>query len=140
MSDVDTVQTAGELRLAIGRLVRAARDKDVMPLAQTNALGFLDRNGPMTTSDLAALLRVRQQSMARTVALLVEGGQVEQYRHPTDGRKILLRLTEAGQAELQGTRDRRVEWLADAIGTRLNPAEQATLAAAVPLLARLAED
>lgn len=140
MGEVDVFHTASELRLVIGRLVRSARTKDSMPLAQAGVLGYLDRDGPMTTSDLAVLERVRQQSMARTVAQLLAVGYVEQRRHPSDGRKILLHLTVAGLAQLRKRRERRAEWLAEAICTRLDPEEQRRLAESVHLLARLAED
>ena len=131
-------QIAGALRSVIGSLVRRARTTDDMPLAQAAALGFIDREGPMTTSELAARQQVRHQSMARTVGQLVELGFTSQQPHPEDGRKVLVVLTEAGRQALHTRRRHRTDWLADGIATELSPAEQQRLAACLPLLERLA--
>jgi DNA-binding MarR family transcriptional regulator len=139
MTEVDVVHTAAELRVTIGSLVRAARTRDPMPLAQAGALGYLDREGPMTTSDLAARQQVRQQSMARTISQLVAAGFVRQRPHPSDGRKILIEITDEGRGALEERRGRRVEWLTEAIETRLTPDEQRLLAEAVKLLGRLTD-
>jgi DNA-binding MarR family transcriptional regulator len=135
----DVARTAADLRLTLGRLARQVRAEASMPMGQTAVLGHLYRTGPMTTSDLAAAERVRPQSMARTVALLVGLGLVEQQPHPTDGRKVLLSVSPAGRAALEEQRERRAGWLAEAIAEKLSPAEQKTLARGVELLARLTE-
>ncbi|HMJ32775.1 MAG TPA: MarR family transcriptional regulator [Baekduia sp.] len=136
----DVARTAADLRLALGRLVRQVRrEASLLPIGQAAVLGHLDRTGPMTTSDLAAAERVRPQSMARTVALLVGLGLVEQAPHPTDGRKILVSASAAGRAALEDQRERRAGWLAEAIAEKLTPAEQKTLASSVALLGRLTE-
>jgi DNA-binding MarR family transcriptional regulator len=135
----DVARTAADLRLVIGRLVRQVRQEATLPMGQAAVLGHLDRTGPMTTSDLAAAERVRPQSMARTVARLVELGLVEQASHPTDRRKVLISATAAGRAALEEQRERRAGWLAEAITEKLTPAEQRTLARSVELLGRLTE-
>jgi DNA-binding MarR family transcriptional regulator len=132
-------RTAHELRLAVGSLVRAVNARGAVPAGQLAALGVLDRDGAATTSDLAARTRVRPQSMAATVQSLVARGLVEGRPHPTDGRKTLLAITDAGRDVLGGERDRREDRLAAAIDEALTPDERATLEAATPLLARLAD-
>lgn len=139
MTDADVARTASELRLALGRLVRRVRAELSLPLGQAAVLGHLDRTGPMTTSELAVAERVRPQSMARTVAQLIDLGLVATRPHPSDGRKTLLLLTPAGTAALEDQRERRAEWLARAIEQQLTPAEQKTLARSVELLDRLTE-
>jgi len=127
---------SADLRLVIGRLVRQARHTDDLPLPQAAVLGYLDREGAMTTSDLAAAAHVRPQSMAHTVRQLLEASYIEAGPHPTDGRKSLLRLTASGRRVLDRRRQRRADWLASAIA-RLPAADQRTLAAAVPILGQL---
>jgi DNA-binding MarR family transcriptional regulator len=134
VSEVDITRTAGELRAVVGGLVRRARTAGELPAAQAAVLGFLDREGPMTTSELAGAQRVRHQSMSRTVAQLLAQGMVGRRPHPGDGRKTLIVLGPAGRAALEG---RRVDWLAEAIATELTAAEQCRLAQAIELLARL---
>ncbi|MFL6052996.1 MAG: MarR family winged helix-turn-helix transcriptional regulator [Actinoallomurus sp.] len=140
MSEVDVNEVAHDLRLVVGRLVRRARSRtDLLPTAQDAVLGHLDREGPMTTSELADRQRVRHQSMARTVGQLIALDLIAPGPHPSDARKTLLTITEAGRAELAGQRTRRAGWLAEAITSELSPEEQRDLARAVALLGRLAD-
>src|SRR4051812_44192177 len=83
---MDDVALAADLRLQLGRLVRRGRAEDPRPQAVTAVLGLLGREGPLTTSQLAAAQRVRPQSMARTVRTLETDGLVERSTDPQDAR------------------------------------------------------
>ncbi|MCX4749709.1 MarR family transcriptional regulator [Kitasatospora sp. NBC_01287] len=132
------LQLAADLRAALGDLVRRVRHAEsALPQNQAGALGWLVREGPHTTAELADRQRVRHQSMARTVALLLQAGLIRQERHPTDGRKLVLTATEAGMATLQGQRRRREQHLAAAIERELTESERQTLRQAVDLLRRI---
>lgn len=147
----DAAQTAADLRLAVGRLVRhTRRETATLPPSQMAVLGRLDRDGPQTVAELAAAERVSHQSMTRLTGGLVAAGMVgpapqgEDARagHPAatvDRRRKPLALTQKGAAALHDQRMTRSTHLARAIEARLSPAEQRTLAAAIPLLERLAE-
>ena len=134
---MDDALLAAELRLQLGRLVRRGRAEDPRPHAVTAVLGLLARGGPSTTSQLAAAQRVRPQSMARTVRQLEAEGLVVRASDPQDARKSPLALTEQGRDALEHERQRRTDWLTQAIAEALDPQERATLTAAVPLLARI---
>ncbi|MBZ9599672.1 MarR family transcriptional regulator [Streptomyces erythrochromogenes] len=138
MPSSEAAAIAAELRIATGRLIRRVKDEDRIPLGQAAVLGALDRNGPMTTSDLAADQRVRPQSMARAVGLLLEQGLVTRRAHPTDGRKSLVELSDAGRTALEAERGRRAGWLAQAIAAELSDEERELLARSIVLLKRLA--
>ncbi|MEU0227259.1 MarR family winged helix-turn-helix transcriptional regulator [Streptomyces sp. NPDC006284] len=129
---------AEELRQAIGQLVRAVRAADTMPPGEAAVLGHLDRGGPRTTADLAHLRGVTHQSAAKSVKELLGRGLVRAEPHPSDGRKLLLHITEAGRACLRTERERRADWLNTAIRDALGPDEQRQLRDCVPLLTRLA--
>lgn len=135
----DTQELAEGLRAAIGRLVRAARTADLLPQGEAAVLGGLDRDGPQTTADLAQRRGVRHQTVAKTVKELSARGLVRAEPHPSDGRKLLLHLSEAGRARLAEDRGRRADWLAAAIAGELTAAERRQLADCVPLLGRLSE-
>jgi DNA-binding MarR family transcriptional regulator len=136
----DVARLAADLRLTLGRLVRRARaESTLLPVGQTAVLGRLDREGPMTTSDLAAAERVRPQSMARTVALLQQEGFVVGEPHPTDGRKTLLKIAPAGLETLTVQRQGREGWLAEALEAELSAAERRSLRRTVALLDRLTD-
>lgn len=138
MPTPEAAAIAVDLRTAMGKLTRRVKDEDRIPLGQAAVLGALDRNGAMTTSDLAADQRVRPQSMARAVGLLMEQDLITRRAHPTDGRKSLVELSDAGRAALEAERGRRAGWLARAIEAELDDEERALLARSVALLERLA--
>lgn len=134
-----TPLVASELRAVLGRLLRRLRAEHRFPLSHGAVLGRLDRAGCSSVSELAAHEGVRPQSMAQTVADLEVEGLVARRPDPSDGRRMLVDLTEAGAAALQADRRHREGWLADAIAHELSPEEQRVLETAVGLLRRLAE-
>jgi DNA-binding MarR family transcriptional regulator len=122
----------------LGQLLRRLRAEHRFPISHATVLGRLDREGPATTSGLAAAERMRPQSMAQTVAELEADGLVARTPDPADRRRILIDLTERGRAVLAEERSRREGWLAEAIAAELTAEEQDLLVRAVPLLGRLA--
>jgi DNA-binding MarR family transcriptional regulator len=86
---------------------------------------------------LALAEGVRPQSMGATVATLEAAGFVSGAPDPTDGRKVVLSLTDAARKCVTAGRAAREDWLFRAIRARLSPAEQDDLAGAVELLKRL---
>jgi DNA-binding MarR family transcriptional regulator len=136
---IDVPLVASELRVVLGQLVRRLRAEHRFSLAQGAVLGRLDREGPRSTSDLAAAERMRPQSMAQIVGELEADGLISRHPDPTDGRRSLIELTEGGLKTLEEDRRQRVGWLIDAIADGLSEREQQALAEAVPLLTRLAD-
>jgi DNA-binding MarR family transcriptional regulator len=101
-------------------------------------LGLLVRTGEQTVGDLARAERVQPPSMTRTVNCLEADGYVVRRPHDTDGRQVVVSLTDAGRAAVLADRQRRDAWLARQLGS-LTPAERAALRDAAPILARLAQ-
>lgn len=138
--DAAAGRVAADLRVALGPLVRRLRQvrpDDELTLSQTSALVRLEREGPATSSELAAAEGIRPQSMCTIVAALQERGLVARAQHPGDGRRIVLSLTAAGHEGLHDARTERSRRLATAIAAELSPEEQRQLAAAIPLLERI---
>jgi DNA-binding MarR family transcriptional regulator len=138
-SKLDVASTASELRVVLGRLVRRLRAEHNFAISHATVLGRLDREGPRTTSALAAAERVRPQSMAQTLAELGAAGLVGRRPDPLDGRQVLIELTDLGRQALRDERRRRDGWLAQAIASELTAEEQALLGRAIPLLHRLTQ-
>ena len=138
-TQTDAAQTASELRVALGQLMRRLRSEHRFPLASGAVLGRLDREGPQSVSDLATSERVRPQSMAQTVGDLEAEGLVARRPDPGDRRRSLVELTDKGIVTLQADRRHREGWLAKAIAEDLTLEDQAVLERAVVLLRRLAE-
>lgn len=128
---------AEDLRHSIGALVRAVRAADTMPGGEAAILGYLDRDGPQTTAELAQRRMVSHQSAAKSVKELLHVGLVTAEPHPQDRRKILLHINNSGLERLRQERDRRAASLQGAIHDTLSAEEQQELRNVLPLLTRL---
>jgi DNA-binding MarR family transcriptional regulator len=133
---------ASELRLSVMRLRRrlaVERHPDnELSMNSMAVLGALYRNGEMSLGELAAYERVQPPSMTRTIKCLEEDGYVTRRPHETDGRLVLVSLTEKGRTTLLADRARRDEWLATRL-RELTADERAVLRQAAPILQRLAQ-
>jgi DNA-binding MarR family transcriptional regulator len=133
---------AGELRVAISKLVRRAREQagaGDFTNSQKSVLLRLERDGPATVSMLARAEGVRPQSMRMTVAALEAAGAVSGKADPKDGRQTFLSLTPAFAKILKTGRAAKEDWLIRALKAQLTPSEQTQLAAAAKLLGKLAD-
>ena len=131
---------ASALRIGVMRLARRLRQQRVdrtLTLSQLSALATLDRHGALTPGELAAHEKVQPPSMTRIVSTLEGLGHVARTPHPTDGRQVVLAITDSGTALLREERRRREAWL-DAQLRDLTDAERAALRAAIPVLEKLA--
>jgi DNA-binding MarR family transcriptional regulator len=138
----DASEVAGALRVAVGLLVRKMRqplNEGELTIAESAALGRLERGGPATSSDLARLDRISPQSMGVTVAALLDRGLIQRSRDPEDGRRIVLSITEAGRRTVHDKRGARTEQIAAALRKGFGGDELAQLKAAAALIERLAE-
>jgi DNA-binding MarR family transcriptional regulator len=137
----ESQELASDLREVISRLLRRLRsERREFSLAEAAVLSRLYRGGPSTVSDLATAERVRPQSMAATVAQLVERRWVARTPDPADGRRITITMTDEGTEALLDDRARREGWLADAIERDLTERDREVLAQAVALLNRMVDE
>ena len=137
---VDTA-LASELRTTVMRLARRLRNQrtdDSLSLSQIAALGTLVRHGPLTPSELAAHERVQPPSMTRLLAKLEVAGLVTRTDHPTDGRQVLVAVSQQGLDMIKADRKRRDAWLAQRLRD-LTPEDREVLHRAAEVLGRLAE-
>ncbi len=136
-------EVAAQLMAGIGLLVRRLRQGqahiDDLSMPETSALARLDRGGPTTAAALAKVEQISPQSMGATIAALEARGLVERRPDPGDGRRILLAPSTAGLEVLRTRRDARTERLAQVITASCSAADLRALAAAAPVLERLAQ-
>ena len=76
--------------------------------------------------------------MTRTVNCLEEGGYVARRPHDTDGRQVVVVLSDRGRETVLADRARRDAWLAQRL-RELTADERAVLRKAAPILERLAQ-
>jgi DNA-binding MarR family transcriptional regulator len=136
---VDTNLLASELRVVLGQLMRRLRAEHPFSISQGAVLGRLDRQGTASIGELATAERVRPQSMAQTVCDLEALGLIARRPDPSDGRRVLVDLTELGSVTLAEDRRKREGWLARAIAEDVSGEDQEVLQRAVDLLRRLAD-
>src|SRR5205085_6214650 len=139
-----TVQTdtqlASRLRLAVVRLARVLRQKAQDPItpSQLSALVSVERGGPVTLGELAALESVQPPTMTRIVAALEEQGLVFREADPADRRISRLHITPAGRKLLEKNRSRKTAYLASRM-RGLGAEERDVLERAAALLERMTE-
>lgn len=141
VSDLPDSGLARDLSVSAMRLNRRLRlrhSSDRLPVAQLSILTTLLREGPMTTGELAARERIKPPSVSRSSHTLVESGLISRAPHPTDGRQVVLQLTDTGTAAAREEVAAREIALAEQL-ENLTAQERETLAAAAGILAEIVE-
>jgi DNA-binding MarR family transcriptional regulator len=132
---------ASALRLAVVRLnrrMRAQRADSFVTISQLAAMSTLDFHGPLTPGELASHEKVQPPSMTRVLAGLEEMALVARRPHPTDGRQVIVELTDAGKQLCRDEVRMREAWLSRRVA-ELDPEEQEALRKAVEVINRMVE-
>ena len=135
----DVSETAGRLRIAVARLARKLRQQNVGSLGPTSdaALASIEREGPLTLGELAAIEQIAPPSVTRLIGKLEDAGFVERRFDQRDRRVCRVEVTEAGRRQVVDNRRRRHEWLAGRL-EQLPDADRVRIAQALDVLERLA--
>jgi DNA-binding MarR family transcriptional regulator len=131
----ELLETADKLHSAAIHLLRRLRVRDresgIGP-SQLSALSVLVFGGPRSLGELADAEQVRPPTMSRIVSGLERAGLIK--RHATeDGRRVRLEAAAKGTKILWEGRKRRVESLANALGS-LSAKEQQQVSELTALL------
>lgn len=135
---IDTA-LASALRLSVVRLnrrLRGQRADTSVTLTQLAALSTLKGYGALTPGELAAHEKVQPPSMTRVLAALEERELVLRRPHPTDGRQVLVELTDQGRELLHSEVRMREAWLARRLA-ELSAEEREVLRAASTVIDKL---
>ena len=93
----------------------------------------------MTPGALAAKERVQPPSMTRVIASLTDLELVERKPHPTDGRQIIVSLSDAGRALIADETSAREAWMTEQLST-LTDEQLVVLTSAVGIMKQLVDD
>ena len=118
-------------------LLRHGNPPNDISLTAASTLRRLEREGPRRLTELAAAEGVTQPAMTQLAQRLERDGLAERTTDATDGRVVLVRVTQAGRDLLAHRRQVRARHLA-ALLDRLSADDEALIAAALPALERLA--
>jgi DNA-binding MarR family transcriptional regulator len=135
----ETIAAADRLHSAAIHLLRRLRKQDAasgVGPAQLSALSVLVFAGPKTLGELAAAEQVKPPTMSRVVAGLKRSHLIEITRDSRDARRMHIRATAKGALLLQQGRQRRVEYLAQHLGS-LTTSELTQLSAVAGILESL---
>jgi DNA-binding MarR family transcriptional regulator len=135
---------ATRLALALKHMRARVREKSTageigLTTTQLSIFSRLRLHGPTTASSLAAAEHISQQAIAQSVMPLKAAGLVRSDPDPSDRRKTLLSITEAGLAARKSVVAAGNSWLEGAIESTLDAEQRRTLDQAIELLETLAD-
>jgi DNA-binding MarR family transcriptional regulator len=142
MPNTDPNEVADALRVSIGLLVRRIRQLQIegsLTLPETAALKRLDVFGATTATELAKQEQISPQSMGATLSALEKRRFIQRLPDPHDGRRSIVAIASSGAKALRENRSKRTRLLAQALAENFTREELLVLAAAAPLVERLAE-
>jgi DNA-binding MarR family transcriptional regulator len=129
------------LRLVVTRLARRLRQQGETSASPTQlaALATIERDGPLTLGELAAVERVRPPTITAAVGRLEEQGLVHRRADKRDRRVARVEITPHGRRLLEQSRSRKTAYLERRLAA-LDPDERATLERAATVLERIVDE
>jgi DNA-binding MarR family transcriptional regulator len=124
--------------MSLARRLRRERAPHAPSSTKLAVLGALYRQGPLAAHQLSDADRIQPQSLTRTLTALTADGLIDRHVDPTDRRRSVISITQAGRDVLAFSMADSDRWLGGELAS-LTPAEQAVLALAAELMERLAE-
>ena len=128
------------LRLVVTRLARRLRQHGETTASPTQlaALATVERDGPLTLGELAAVERVQPPTITAAVGRLEQRGLVHRRADPGDRRVARVEVTPQGRRLLEQSRSRKTAYLERRLAA-LTADERVTLERAAGILERLLE-
>lgn len=140
---MNTIELSTSLRAVVSALHKGLRKQltsaTTYSMTELETIGLLNRNNYLLPSELAALTRIKTQSMSQILKKMEEQGIIERSPSADDKRKVYISLTPFGKKMVDKTRYDRDEWLKDAVDKLLTKSEKELIVTALPALKKLAE-
>jgi DNA-binding MarR family transcriptional regulator len=138
------IEVAAALRTVIHRLVKLLRrethGEGQLSLTERSVLGTLYQNAGLPPSNLAQLEKVSSQSMSQIINHLYELSLIDKTPSGEDKRKVLLSLTPEGRVYVEDNRQRKQEWLANALQQKVSAGDKDVLMEAMKILTKIIEE
>ncbi len=137
---MDTSELASSLRLAISSLHKGLRKQshavNAYSMTEIETIALLFRNDSLLPTELAAMTKVKTQSMSQILKKMEEQKIIKRSPSEDDKRKVYISLTSYGKEIVEKTRYDKDEWLKGAI-EKLTDKEKELLTKALPVLNKL---
>jgi len=138
-----TTELASSLRTVISTLHKGLRKQmysaNTYSMTEMETIGHLVRNASLLPTELAALTRIKTQSMSQILNKLEQQGVIKRTPSRTDKRKVAVSLTSSGKKMVEKIKYVGDESLKAAIERSLSAKEKELLASVLPVLNKLIE-
>ncbi|MVM30742.1 MarR family transcriptional regulator [Spirosoma sp. HMF4905] len=132
-----------EIRTIVARLIKKIRSQSPthqkLSLTERSVIKLLDKQKEMLPNEIAKMEKVTTQSMSQILNHLSALGYITRKPSETDKRKVMISLSEVGQAILHAVRHEADEWLTKAIQETCSAEDKALLRQALVPLSKLVE-
>jgi len=108
-------------------------------MTEIETIAHLGRLGSLLPTELAALTRVKTQSMSQILKEMEEHRIIKRTPSKEDGRKVYISLTALGKNMLEKAKYDKDEWLKTAIENTLTEKEKDLLIKVIPVLSKIIE-
>lgn len=140
---MDTGELSSSLRTAISTLHKGLRKQmhevNSYSMTELETIALLARNPALLPTELAALTRVKTQSMSQILKKIEEKRVIKRTPSEEDKRKVYISLTPYGKKMVEKAKYDRDAWLKERIEKQLTEKEREALIRALPVLSKLAE-
>ena len=138
---MNTIELSSSLRTVVAALHKELRKQISLvctySMTELETVSLLIRHTSLLPSELAALTRVKTQSMSQILKKLEKDGVIQKTACKEDGRKTYISLTSFGKKMVEKTKDDKDQWLKKSIEKSLTNEEIELLKSALPLLNKL---
>jgi DNA-binding MarR family transcriptional regulator len=140
---MNSSELSSSLRIVVSALHKGLRKQisvaNSHSMTDLETIAHLIRTPFLLPTELAALTRVKTQSMSHILNKLENQGVIKRTLSKDDKRKVYISLTSLGKKIVEKTKYERDEWLKSAIEKSLTDKEKELLAKALPVLNKLIE-
>jgi DNA-binding MarR family transcriptional regulator len=143
---MDQFELASALRSVVSDLHKRLRKQSYsiagadgnFSITEQTTISYLYREGTLYPSELAEINKIKKQSMSQVLNNLEAAKMIRRVISKEDKRKVAISLTAAGRKMVEQSRYERDEWLAGALRQVMAEKDIRVLAAAIPLLEKIA--
>ena len=140
---MNTKELSTSLRSVISALYKGLRKQmhsvNIYSMTEMETISHLARSSPLLPTELAALTRVKTQSMSQILKKMEEQGVIKRSPSKDDKRKVYISLTSFGMKMVDKAKYDKDEWLSRVIEVNLTKKEKDLLVKLLPVLNKLAE-